>query len=115
VEEWFGDRRGAVVAIEPRTGGVVAMVSKPMFDPDLFVDGIDIASWQALNEDPDNPLMNRPLRGTYPPGSTYKPFLALAALTTGARTPEFTISDPGYFQLGNHRFRDSRPSGHGTV
>jgi penicillin-binding protein 2 len=114
-EEWFGDRRGALVAIEPRTGDVIAMVSKPVFDPNLFVDGIDVPTWQGLNEDPDNPLLNRPLRGTYPPGSTYKPFLALAALTTGARTPEYTISDPGYFLLGNHRFRDSRPSGHGTV
>lgn len=114
-EEWFGDRRGALVAIEPKTGDVVAFVSKPLFDPNLFVDGIDVPTWQALNEDPDKPLLNRPLRGTYPPGSTYKPFMALAALTTGARTPEFTISDPGYFMLGNHRFRDSRPGGHGTV
>jgi penicillin-binding protein 2 len=115
IEEWFGDRRGALVAIEPATGDVIAMVSKPTFDPNLFVDGIDPQSWQALNEDPDKPLLNRPLRGVYPPGSTYKPFMALAALTTGARTPQTTISDPGYFQLGGHRFRDSRPGGHGTV
>jgi penicillin-binding protein 2 len=94
---------------------VLAFVSKPTFDPNLFVDGIDPQSWQALNEDPDKPLLNRPLRGTYPPGSTYKPFMALAALTTGARTPEMTISDPGYFLLGGHRFRDSVPSGHGSV
>ena len=114
-EEWFGNRRGAMVAIEPATGDVIAMVSKPLFDPNLFVDGIDVPTWQALNEDPDKPLLNRPLRGTYPPGSTYKPFVALAALATGARTPEFTISDPGYFLLGNHRFRDSKPTGHGTV
>lgn len=114
-EEWFGNRRGALVAIEPATGDVIAMVSKPLFDPNLFVDGIDVPTWQALNEDPDKPLLNRPLRGTYPPGSTYKPFMALAALATGARTPEFTISDPGYFLLGNHRFRDSKPTGHGTV
>ena len=115
VEEWFGNRRGALVAIEPSTGDVLAFVSKPTFDPNLFVDGIDPQSWQALNEDPDKPLLNRPLRGTYPPGSTYKPFMALAALTTGARTPEMTISDPGYFLLGGHRFRDSVPSGHGSV
>ena len=115
VEEWFGDRRGALVAIEPASGDVVAFVSKPTFDPNLFVDGIDPQTWQALNEDPDKPLLNRPLRGTYPPGSTYKPFMALAALTTGARTPQATISDPGYFQLGNHRFRDSKPEGHGSV
>ena len=115
VEEWFGDRRGALVAIEPATGEVIAFVSKPSFDPNLFVDGIDPQSWQALNEDPDKPLLNRPLRGTYPPGSTYKPFMALAALTSGIRTPDAQYTDPGYFQLGNHRFRDSVPAGHGSV
>lgn len=114
-EELYGDRRGALVAIEPKTGDVLAFVSRPSYDPNLFVDGIDSQTWQALNEDPDKPLMNRPLRGTYPPGSTYKPFMALAALMSGARTPQDTISDPGYFQLGNHRFRDSKPAGHGTV
>ncbi len=115
IEEWFGERRGALVAIEPATGEVIAFVSKPTFDPNLFVDGIDPPSWQALNEDPDKPLLNRPLRGTYPPGSTYKPFMALAALTTGARAPETAYPDPGYFMLGGHRFRDSVPSGHGSV
>ncbi len=115
VEQLYGDRRGALVAIDPKSGEVIAMVSKPSFDPNLFVDGIDPQSWQALNEDPDRPLTNRPLRGTYPPGSTYKPFMALAALSSGVRTPQMTISDPGYFQLGNHRFRDSRPGGNGTV
>ncbi|MCO5100656.1 MAG: penicillin-binding protein 2 [Burkholderiaceae bacterium] len=114
-EELFGDRRGALVAIEPATGDVLAFVSRPGYDPNLFVDGIDPQTWQSLNEDPDHPLMNRPLRGTYPPGSTYKPFMALAGLATGARTPADTISDPGYFLLGTHRFRDSKPSGHGTV
>ncbi|MBN9463826.1 MAG: penicillin-binding protein 2 [Burkholderiales bacterium] len=114
-EELFGERRGALVAIEPGTGDVLAFVSKPSFDPNLFIDGIDPQAWQALNEDPDKPLLNRPLRGTYPPGSTYKPFMALAALESGTRTPQETISDPGYFQLGNHRFRDSKPGGHGTV
>lgn len=114
-EQLYGERRGALVAIEPKTGDVLAFVSRPSFDPNLFVDGIDTQTWQALNEDPDAPLMNRPLRGTYPPGSTYKPFMALAALMSGVRTPQDTISDPGYFQLGNHRFRDSKPSGHGTV
>jgi len=115
VEEWFGNRRGALVAIEPATGEVIAFVSRPGFDPNLFVDGIDPPSWQALNEDPDRPLLNRPLRGTYPPGSTYKPFMALAALSTGTRQPETQYPDPGYFQLGNHRFRDSEPNGHGSV
>ncbi len=115
VEEWFGERKGALVAIDPKTGDILAFVSKPTFDPNLFVDGIDTQSWAALNDDPNKPMLNRPLRGTYPPGSTYKPFMAMAALETGARTPEFTISDPGYFALGSHRFRDSKPSGHGTV
>jgi penicillin-binding protein 2 len=115
VEEWFGDRKGALVAIEPSTGDVLAFVSKPTYDPNLFIDGIDVATWQALNEDPDKPLLNRPLRGTYPPGSTYKPFMALAVLETGTRTPNATINDPGYFLLGGHRFRDSKPSGNGSV
>ncbi len=115
IEQWYGERRGALVAIDPGSGEILAMVSKPTYDLNLFVDGIDPQSWQALNEDPYLPLMNRPLRGTYPPGSTYKPFMALAALSSGVRTPQTTISDPGYFQLGNHRFRDSRPGGNGTV
>ena len=115
VEELFGDRRGALVAMDPKTGEVLAFVSKPTFDPNLFVEGIDSDSWQALNESLDKPLLNRALRGTYPPGSTYKPFMALAALETGARTPSQTISDPGFFVLGNHRFRDDKEGGHGTV
>jgi penicillin-binding protein 2 len=114
-EALYGDRRGALVAIEPKSGDVLAMVSQPGFDPNLFVDGIDMQTWQGLNEDPDLPLLNRPLRGTYPPGSTYKPFMALAALGTGARKPSDTLRDPGYFMLGQHRFRDSRRGGHGTV
>ncbi len=115
VEGLFGDHRGALVAIEPSTGEVLAMVSRPAYDPNLFIDGIDPQAWQGLNEDPDKPLLNRALRGAYPPGSTYKPFMALAALASGTRTPQSTISDPGYFQLGNHRFRDSKPEGNGTV
>jgi penicillin-binding protein 2 len=115
VEGWYGDRKGALVAIDPRTGEVLAFVSKPTFDPNLFVDGIDPQNWSTLNEDPDKPLLNRPLRGTYPPGSTYKPFMALAVLETGTRSPTFTISDPGYFMLGGHRFRDSKPGGQGSV
>jgi penicillin-binding protein 2 len=115
VEEWYGDRKGALVAIEPATGDVLAFVSKPTFDPNLFIDGIDPTSWKELNDDPDKPLLNRPLRGTYPPGSTYKPFMALAVLETGTRTPAATINDPGYFLLGGHRFRDSKPSGNGLV
>jgi len=115
VEDLFGDRRGALVALDPKTGEVLAFVSKPTFDPNLFVDGIDQENWAALNESPDKPLLNRALRGTYPPGSTYKPFMALAALETGKRTPQQTIYDPGYFMFGNHRFRDDKEGGHGTV
>jgi penicillin-binding protein 2 len=116
-EEAFGTRRGGLVAIDPGSGDVLAFVSKPGFDPNLFVEGIDSANWELLNDSPDKPLLNRPLRGAYPPGSTIKPFLALAALTSGKRTPTQTISDPGYFQLPGtpHRFRDDKVGGHGTV
>jgi len=116
-EAAFGDRRGALVAIEPSTGDVLAFVSKPGYDPNLFVDGIDSASWQELNESADKPLLNRPLRGAYPPGSTIKPFLALGALASGKRTPTQTFADPGYFQLAGaaHRFRDDKKGGHGMV
>lgn len=105
VEELFGDRRGALVAIDPRNGEVLAFVSKPTFDPNLFVDGIDSESWKELNESIDKPLLNRPLNGTYPPGSTYKPFMALAALSTGTRSPETVIIDNAFWQFGNHTFR----------
>ena len=111
----FGERRGALVAIDPATGGVLAFVSKPGFDPNLFVDGIDPLNWNELNTSPDKPMVNRALAGTYPPGSTFKPFMALAALTYGRRTPQQTINDPGYFMFGGHQFRDSRPGGHGRV
>ena len=111
----FGERRGALVAIEPATGGVLAFVSKPGFDPNLFVDGIDPQSWGELNNSPDRPMVNRALAGTYPPGSTFKPFMALAALTYGKRTPQQAISDPGYFTFGNHTFRDDKVGGHGMV
>ncbi|MES3003542.1 MAG: penicillin-binding protein 2 [Pseudomonadota bacterium] len=115
IEDLYGDRRGALVAIDPKTGEVLAFVSKPTFDPNLFVDGIDVENWQALNESLDKPLLNRALRGTYPPGSTYKPFMALAALETGKRTPQQAISDPGFFMFGGHRFRDDKEGGHGSV
>jgi penicillin-binding protein 2 len=115
IEEAFGERRGALVAIEPATGDVLAYVSKPTFDPNLFVEGIDAQSWDELNTSLDRPLLNRPLIGSYPPGSTYKPFMALAALELGKRVPSNTISDPGYFWFGNHKFRDDKEGGHGTV
>lgn len=115
IEEAFGNRRGALVAIEPATGDVLAYVSKPTFDPNLFVEGIDQQSWEELNTSIDRPLLNRPLIGTYPPGSTFKPYMALAALETGKRTPNQAIADPGFFWFGSHRFRDDKVGGHGMV
>jgi penicillin-binding protein 2 len=114
-ETAFGDRRGAVVALDPSSGAVLAFVSKPGFDPNQFVDGIDPQYWSELNSSPDRPLYNRAIAGTYPPGSTFKPFMALAALELGKRTARSTINDPGYFFFGDRRFRDSKPGGHGVV
>ena len=114
-ERAFGDRRGALVAIEPATGGVLALVSMPNYDPNLFVDGIGAADWEALNNSPDKPMVNRALNGTYPPGSTFKPFMALAALALGKRTPEQEIADPGYFSFGGRLFMDNKKGGHGMV
>ncbi|MCA3133953.1 MAG: penicillin-binding protein 2 [Rhodocyclaceae bacterium] len=116
-ERAFGTRRGALVAIEPATGGVLALVSRPGFDPNLFVEGIDLSSWDALNNDTAKPLNNRALSGVYPPGSTFKPFMALAGLELGKRSPRYTIADPGYFVLPGsaHRFRDWKQGGHGMV
>ncbi|HRK38824.1 MAG TPA: penicillin-binding protein 2 [Burkholderiaceae bacterium] len=115
VEDMFGQRRGALVALDPRNGEVLAFVSKPTFDPNLFVDGIDVDNWKMLNESIDKPLLNRALRGTYPPGSTYKPFMGLAALATGKRTPQSITHDPGYWMFGDHRFRSHGDSGLGSV
>ena len=114
-EKAFGDHKGALVAIEPSTGGVLALVSVPNYDPNLFVDGIDSANWDLLNNSPDKPMVNRALNGTYPPGSTLKPYMALAALEYGKRTPQQTIFDPGFFNFGGHQFRDDKKGGHGTV
>jgi penicillin-binding protein 2 len=105
VEDMFGDRRGALVALDPKTGDVLAFVSKPTFDPNLFVDGIDTESWQYLRDSLDKPLLNRALRGTYPPGSTYKPFMAMAALESGKRSPSFIINDNASWAFGGHVFR----------
>ena len=115
VEEMFGERRGALVALDPRTGEVLAFVSKPTFDPNLFVDGIDADSWRELNESIDKPLLNRALRGTYPPGSTFKPFMAMAALNTGKRAPHTVIHDGGTFTYGGHVFRSHGDHGLGAV
>ncbi|SCX38985.1 penicillin-binding protein 2 [Nitrosospira sp. Nsp1] len=116
-EKAFGDRRGALVAIEPATGEVLAFVSKPGFDPNLFVDGIDSENWDLLNNSIDRPLNNRALRGLYPPGSTFKPFMALAGLELKKRWPRHAINDSGYFSLpgSTHRFRDWKAGGHGIV
>ena len=114
-EEMFGERRGALVAIDPRSGEVLALVSKPTFDPNLFVDGIDADNWRDLNESIDKPLLNRALRGTYPPGSTFKPFMAMAALNSGKRSPNTVIYDGGTYQFGNHVFRSHGDKGLGPV
>ena len=116
-EQVFGNFRGALVAIEPSTGGVLAFVSKPGYDPNLFIDGIDPQTWDALNHSPDKPLNNRALSGAYPPGSTIKPFMALAGLELGKRSLEYSISDPGFFSLPgvSHRWRDWKAGGHGSV
>ena len=114
VEDLYGERRGALVAIDPRNGEILALVSKPTFDPNLFVEGIDQENWQALNESINKPLLNRALRGTYPPGSTYKPFMALAALQLNKRSPTLVVNDPGYYNFGGRTFR-SHEGGLGGV
>jgi penicillin-binding protein 2 len=115
VEDMYGERRGALVAIDPKTGQVLAFVSKPTFDPNLFVDGIDSENWALLNESLDKPLLNRALRGTYPPGSTYKPFMAMAALQTGKRSASTVINDAGSWTFGGHVFRSHGDHGLGPV
>jgi penicillin-binding protein 2 len=116
-EQAFGDYRGALVAIDPTNGEVLAFISKPGYDPGLFIDGIDTETWDELNNSPDTPLNNRALRGQYPLGSTIKPFMALAGLYYGTRSPARTISDPGYYMLpgSRHQYRDWKYGGHGSV
>ncbi len=116
-EAAFGPYRGALVALDPTNGGLLALLSKPGYDPNLFVDGIDADAWRGLNESLDRPLLNRALRGVYPPGSTIKPFMALAGLELGLRKPSDSLADLGYFSLsaGGHRYRDWKKDGHGTV
>jgi penicillin-binding protein 2 len=115
IEDMFGDRRGAVVALDPKSGEVLAFVSKPTFDPNLFVEGIDSDRWKELSESIDKPLLNRALRGTYPPGSTYKPFMAMAALQSGKRSATAVINDAGSWTFGGHTFRSHGDGGLGSV
>jgi penicillin-binding protein 2 len=112
----LGAERGAVVAIETGTGGVLALASTPSFDPNLFVTGISHADYGALRDSPDRPLFDRALRGQYPPGSTVKPFFGLAALDSKVITPGYSIYDPGFYQLDNdkRKYRDWKRGGHGT-
>ena len=114
-EEAFKNLRGALVAIEPSTGEILAFVSQPSFDPNLFVDGIDVESWRRLNESPDHPLINRPVYGTYPIGSTYKPFVALAALELKKRRANERIDDPGFFEFAGQRFRNAGSTAFGSI
>jgi penicillin-binding protein 2 len=113
----LGNRKGAIVAINPQTGGVLTLVSKPGYDPNWFIDGITPEDWGDLSNNEDKPLLNRATLGTYPPGSTFKPFLALAALYLKIRTPESKMNDPGYFMIpgSSHKFRGSQPNGLGVV
>lgn len=105
-EAAMAGKTGAVIAIEPKTGGILAFASLPTYDPNLFPGGIDPESWNYLNTSEEKPLLNRAMRGIYPIGSTYKPFVALAGLENGVVTPDFKLNDTGVFQLGNHKFRD---------
>lgn len=114
-EAAFKDQRGALVAIEPSTGDILAFVSQPSYDPNLFIDGIDVESWRRLNESPDHPLINRPVYGTYPIGSTYKPFVALAALEMNKRRATDRINDPGFFEFGGQRFRNAGSTYFGSI
>lgn len=117
VDEVMQDSRGAIVAIDPKNGAILALISHPTFDPNLFVTGIDHATYDQLSHDINQPLFNRALRGQYPPASTVKPMFALQALQTNTITPSFRISDPGYFSLpgSSHVYRDWKEGGHGIV
>lgn len=107
--------RGALVAIDPRTGQVLAYVSSPSYDPNLFVDGIDVDDWRRLSDDENSPLLNRPISGTFPIGSTYKPFVGLAAMELGVRGPEKRVYDPGYFEYGKQKFRNAGGAVYGSI
>lgn len=108
-------KTGSVIAIEPKTGRILAFASLPTYDPNLFPGGIDPESWNYLNTAEEKPLLNRAMRGIYPIGSTYKPFMALAGLELGAVTADYVLNDTGVFQVGNHKFRDVTGSPKGLL
>ena len=109
------EKRGAVVALDPRNGDVLVLVSQPAFDPNSFAGGIDTATWKLLTESEGRPIQNRALAGQYPPGSTYKPFVAAAGLEEGAIDPEDRVFCPGTFKLGRRTYRCWKRGGHGSV
>ena len=113
----FGNKKGALVAISPLNGEILAYVSKPQFNPNLFVNGIDYKNWNLLNKNKENPLLDRVTKGLYPPGSTIKPFIAIAGLENNLRIPPFQIIDPGFFTMPNQSktFRNWKRDGHGSV
>lgn len=115
--EQLAGRRGAIVAIDPRTGEILALVSSPSFNPNLFVTGISNKNYSELRDSLDQPLYNRAVQGAYPPGSTIKPMFGLGGIHYGLVDWSTAISDPGYFTLpgDSHRFRDHKKSGHGSV
>lgn len=114
-EKLMGERRGSIVAIDPQSGEILAYVSTPTFDPNLFVDGIDAKTYRQLLNDPNRPFINRAINGQYPPGSTIKPFVALGAIENDYITPTKKVYDPGYFEYKGHRYRDWKRWGHGLV
>ena len=116
-ENAFGNRKGALVAIDPNNGEILAYVSQPTFDPSLFTNGISQENWLKLNDKKNRPLLDRVISGTYPPGSTLKPFVGLAALHNNVRVPPFSIVDPGFYTMpnGSKTFKDWKKGGHGNV
>lgn len=113
----LGNRRGAIVAINPQTGDILALVSRPSYDPNRFIDGIDSDTWKSLNDDWRHPLINRATQGLYPPGSTFKPFMGMAALESGKLTPNTVLPAPGAWSIpgSTHLFRDAARRGHGSA
>jgi penicillin-binding protein 2 len=108
-------KNGAVVALDPRTGEILAMVSRPTFDPNKFIGHISNKDWNAINTNPDHPLMNRAIQAQFAPGSTFKPIVALAALETGTITEQTTVHCPGYVVLYGHLYHCWEKKGHGTL